>query len=260
LAILGQERQRNRFNVLGVRVDVLSVPDTTRIIEGWIAQNQRQYICVANVYTIMQVRRNRAYRDAYRGAGLITPDGMPLVWMGRLAGYHEVGRVYGPDLMLAVCAALPDARHYFYGTDATTLERLIARLRQHAPTLNIAGMHAPPFRPLSPEEDAVIVAEINRCAPDVIWVGLGAPRQELWMASHRPLLNAPVLIGVGAAFDYLSGVKRQAPRWMQRSGLEWLFRLATEPRRLWRRYLFSVPSFMVLAAAQVLRLRRFDDE
>lgn len=257
--ILGQEEQTVLFNVLGVRVNVLTVSATVKTIEHWIAHKDRKYICVANVYTVMEYRRIPIYRDAYQGAGLVTPDGMPLVWMGKLAGHSEVERVYGPDLMAAVCATLPNIRHFFYGTNEETLNRLTLRLRERYPMLNIAGTYAPPFRPLQPHEDDTLVAHINQCEPDIIWVSLGAPKQELWMASHRQTLNAPVLIGVGAAFDYLSGMKRQAPRWMRQAGFEWLFRLATEPRRLWRRYLFSVPSFMILAFAQILHLRKFDD-
>ena len=191
--------------------------------------------------------RFRALRDVHNAADMVTPDGMPLVWLGRLFGHRHVTRVYGPDLLLELCAAtaIPGLRHFFYGGGEGVAEILTSRLRERFPALVVAGTCTPPYRPLSAAERATIIETIEASRPDIVWVGLGAPKQERWMAEFAPNLRIPVLIGVGAAFDFHAGVKPQAPRWMQRSGLEWLFRLATEPRRLWRRYLLSVGVFPV---------------
>ena len=173
-------------------------------------------------------------RRIHEGAGLVTPDGMPLVWMAHLLGHSRVERVYGPDLLLACCemSTRRGYRHFFYGGAPGVGERLAARLEARFPGLSVAGLYSPPFRPLTPEEDAALVDRIDAARPDIVWVGLSTPKQERWMAAHVGRLQAPVLVGVGAAFDFHAGVKRQAPRWMRRSGLEWSFRLMTEPRRL----------------------------
>jgi len=182
----------------------------------------------------MECQRDPELRRIYNASGMTTPDGMPLVWLSRLHGYHHVDRVYGPDLMLALCerSVKRGYRHFFYGGAEGVPEHLAARLQSRFPGLIVAGTYSPPFRPLRPEEDEQIVQLINETSPDIVWVGLGSPKQERWMAEHIDRLTAPVLIGVGAAFDFHTGRKPQAPRWMQRSGLEWLFRLLTEPRRL----------------------------
>jgi N-acetylglucosaminyldiphosphoundecaprenol N-acetyl-beta-D-mannosaminyltransferase len=183
---------------------------------------------------------------------------MGLVRLLQIKGHRHVRRVYGPDLLLQVCAAgLPRGRrHYLYGGDSETLGRLESVLHTRFPGIVIAGSQAPPFRSLSPEEDEQAVQMINLGRPDVVWVALGSPKQERWMSEHRGRVKAPVMIGVGAAFDFLSGGKPQAPRWMQQNGLEWLFRLATEPRRLWRRYA-RYPLFAALVTAQALGWRQF---
>jgi N-acetylglucosaminyldiphosphoundecaprenol N-acetyl-beta-D-mannosaminyltransferase len=174
--------------------------------------------------------------------------------MGRLRG-HRVERVYGPDVMLAACErgqALGHS-HFFYGGVDGVAEQLAARLRARFPALRVAGSYAPPFRPLTDDEEREIAARINSSGADIVWVGLGTPKQDYWVARFRPLLEAPVLIAVGAAFDFHAGRVRQAPRWMQRSGLEWLFRLSQDPQRLWRRYLVGNPRFVYLVAQQLLR-------
>ncbi len=198
-------------------------------------------------------------RRAVNGAGLATPDGMPLVWLGKWKSQAQVSRVYGPDLMLALCQLSIEGgySHYFYGGGAGVPELLAEKLQARFPKLKIAGGHSPPFRPLSAAEDAQIVKQINQAGPDIVWVGLGTPKQDLWMAAHRAQLTAPVLIGVGAAFDFHTGKIPQAPRWMQQAGLEWLFRLWQEPRRLWYRYLVYNPLFILLVLAQILRLKRY---
>jgi N-acetylglucosaminyldiphosphoundecaprenol N-acetyl-beta-D-mannosaminyltransferase len=227
-------------------------------ISAWIRQADRKYICVTGVHGVMESRRSDDIRRIHNAAGLVTPDGMPLVWLMKWAGFRHVNRVYGPDLMLAVfsSAKLAEARHFLYGTTESTLAALTLRLRRRFPNARIVGTMAPPFRPLSPAEDDAHVAEINASGADIVWVGLSTPKQERWMAAHRDLLNAAALIGVGAAFDIHAGVVAQAPRVLQRSGLEWAFRLLTDPRRLWRRYATNNPQFIVQILAQQFGLRR----
>jgi N-acetylglucosaminyldiphosphoundecaprenol N-acetyl-beta-D-mannosaminyltransferase len=185
---------------------------------------------------------------------LVTPDGMPLVWLSRLMGFRDVERVYGPDLMLAVCerSTARGYRHFFYGGAPGVAEKLVVRLQSRFPGLQVAGIDSPPFRHLTLQEDRAVVEHINTARPDIVWVGIGTPKQERWMAMHVGQLSAPVLIGVGAAFDFHAGLKKQAPRWMQRSGLEWSFRLMTEPRRLGRRYLINIPWFLWSVLLQAL--------
>jgi len=251
-----------RVNVLGVGVSAINMAMALEIIEGWIARREHHYVCVTGVHGVMESQRDRRLRRIHNQAGLVTPDGMPLVWLSRLKGHRHVARVYGPDLMLTLCerSVARGYRHFFYGGAEGVPEQLVANLRRRFPGLQVVGIYSPPFRPLTPEEDEQVVQMINQAAPDIVWVGLSTPKQERWMATHIGRVKAPVLIGVGAAFDFLAGRKRQAPRWMQRSGLEWLFRLLTEPRRLWRRYLINNPLFVLLVLAQALGLRRYSLE
>jgi N-acetylglucosaminyldiphosphoundecaprenol N-acetyl-beta-D-mannosaminyltransferase len=183
---------------------------------------------------------------------------MPLVWLSRWHGAREVSRVYGPDLMLAFCerSVGKGYRHYFYGGAEGVPERLADRLCRRFPGLVVAGTYSPPFRALSDAEDAALVERVNAARPDLVWVGLSTPKQERWMAAHRAKLEAPMLIGVGAAFDFHAGLKPQAPRWIQRSGFEWLFRTLSEPRRLGRRYAYIVPMFSLLVLSQEIGVRR----
>ena len=235
-----------RVDVLGVGVSAITMADAVDTIAGWIASRERHYVCITGVHGVMESRRDPALRAIHNAAGLVTPDGMPLVWLGRARGHRRIERVYGPDLMLALCewSVARGVRHYFYGGAETVADRLAARLQQRYPGLLVAGTYSPPFRPLSADDDDAIVRQINATEPDIVWVGLSTPKQERWMHAHCGRVTAPALIGVGAAFDFHAGLKRQAPRWMQRSGLEWSFRLATEPRRLWKRYLVNNPWFV----------------
>jgi N-acetylglucosaminyldiphosphoundecaprenol N-acetyl-beta-D-mannosaminyltransferase len=235
-----------RVDVLGVGVSAIDMPMVLQLIDQWISQGDRRYICVTGVHGVMESQRDQRLRNVHNRSGLTTPDGMPLVWAGRAAGARNMDRVSGPDLMLATCE-LARARGYssfFYGGRPGVPERLAARLEDVYPGLKIAGTYAPPFRELSAKEDEDVVRLISAAQPDLVWVGLGTPKQELWMAAHTHLFDTSVLIGVGAAFDIHAGLTRQAPRWVQRSGLEWAFRLAHEPRRLWRRYLYNNPRFL----------------
>jgi N-acetylglucosaminyldiphosphoundecaprenol N-acetyl-beta-D-mannosaminyltransferase len=241
-------------NILGVQVSAINMKMALHTIEDWITRREPHYVCVTGVHGVMESQRDEEVRRIHNAAGLVTPDGMPLVWLSRLMGFSHVERVYGPDLMLAMCARsmTQGYRHFFYGGAPGVAEKLVLRLQSRFPTLQVSGTYSPPFRPLTPEEDVAVVQRINAVQPDIVWVGISTPKQECWMQEHVGRLCAPALIGVGAAFDFHAGVKRQAPRWMQQSGLEWLFRLTTEPRRLWRRYLINNFSFLWLILLQAL--------
>jgi N-acetylglucosaminyldiphosphoundecaprenol N-acetyl-beta-D-mannosaminyltransferase len=246
-----------RFDVLGVPVSLLTRERAVETIDTWIRTHDRQYVCVTGVHGVMESQHDEELRHIHEEAGLVTPDGMPLVWLARARGFERVERVYGPDLMLACCEAGLGRgyRHFFYGGAPGVGERLAERLRERFDGLRVAGIYAPPFRPLTPDEDAALVEQINASQADIVWVGLSTPKQERWMAAHVGRLTASALIGVGAAFDFNAGLKPQAPRWMQRSGLEWSFRLATEPRRLWKRYATNNPLFVWKFAVESLGRR-----
>jgi len=249
-----------RVNILGVGVSAIDRARALEIIDHWVARREQHYVCVTGVHGIMESHRDEGLRRIHNRAGLVTPDGMPLVWLSWLSGQRHVERVYGPDLMLACCErpSIRRYRHFFYGGAKGVAQRLADRLGSRFPGLIVAGTYTPPFGPLSTEEDQAIVQQINEADPDIVWVGLSTPKQERWMHAHVRRLHAPVLIGVGAAFDFHAGLKRQAPRWIQRSGLEWLFRLATEPRRLWRRYLSNNPAFIWRVLLQVAGIARYE--
>jgi N-acetylglucosaminyldiphosphoundecaprenol N-acetyl-beta-D-mannosaminyltransferase len=249
----------NAVNVLGVGISPITMTSAQEQIAQWVRSGDRQYVCVCTVATVMECRRAEDLRQVVNAAGMRTPDGMPLVWLAHLRGHREVTRVYGPDLMLAVMAesAVRGYRHYLYGGEPGVPERLARVMEGRYPGVDFVGLQSPPFASLEELCTPQAAASINERNPDIVWVGIGNPKQERWMARMRPLLTAPVLIGVGAAFDFHSGVKAQAPLWMQRSGLEWLFRLAHEPRRLWRRYLLDNPWFVYEVTLQVMGLKRF---
>ncbi len=252
---------RTSFQVLGVRVQAVQISDVIAQMENWIGHRQRtHYIAVTDMHTIMEAQDDPGFRAVLAEADLVVPDGMPLVWCACLRGHALRRRVYGPELMLTFCrqTTAKRYRHFFYGGDSGVPERLAAFLRQACPGICIVGTFSPPFRPLSPEEDVHIVEVIHRAGPDVLWVGLGSPKQEKWMREHRDRLNVPVLVGVGAAFDFHAGTKRQAPRWMREHGLEWLFRLFQEPRRLWRRYLVHGSQFVFYVLLEFLGVKKFD--
>jgi N-acetylglucosaminyldiphosphoundecaprenol N-acetyl-beta-D-mannosaminyltransferase len=245
----------DRPEILGVQVSIKNLTDAVETIERWIHEGDRNYVCVTGAHGLMESRHDERLRDIHSRAGLVTPDGMPLVWLARLLGKSRTERVCGRDLMrkLTAVSALRGYRQFYYGGAEGVAEKLKQALTTEYPGIAVAGVLCPPFRQLTREEDEVIVDTINAAHPDIVWVGLSTPKQEQWMASHLGWIDAPVMIGVGAAFDFLAGTKRQAPVWMQQNGLEWLFRLCTEPRRLWRRYAYIVPGFAVLAAGELLR-------
>lgn len=248
-----------RLNLLGVGVSGVDMDRAVTTIERWIDDDERQYVCVTGVHGVMESQSDPELRRIHNRAGLVVPDGMPLVWLSRLGGIPDVSRVYGPDLMLACCDRFRERgfRHYLYGGAEGVPERLASCLEERFPGIRFAGTYSPPFRPLTDEEDEEVIRRINESGADLVWVGLSTPKQERWMAAHVDRLEVPVLVGVGAAFDFNSGRKRQAPSWMQRSGLEWLFRMVTEPRRLGKRYLQNNPRFILRVLAQVGGRRRY---
>jgi N-acetylglucosaminyldiphosphoundecaprenol N-acetyl-beta-D-mannosaminyltransferase len=250
------EPRHATFDVLGVRVAAVQIPDVVRRFQGWIAtRDQSRYVAVTGMHGIVQAQTDRRFKHVLDEADLVVPDGMPLVWLGRSAGHHLPRRVYGPELMETFLRdTRGEYRHFFYGGVSGVPERL-ARILFERHGVNVVGTLSPPFRPLAPEEDEDVIRRINRSGADVLWVGLSTPKQEYWMHEHASRLEVPVAVGVGAAFDFLSGTKRSAPAWMRERGLEWLFRLINEPNRLWRRYLVGGSLFTYWIAVDRIRQR-----
>lgn len=240
--------------ILGTNTHSTTYSDATARVLAWAAASESRYICVSNVHVTMESYDSSAYRAIVNAADLVTPDGVPLVWALKLLGVAAPTRVYGPTLTLHILerASAAGVAVAFYGGTPEVLARLGEACQGRFPALQIAYAHAPPFRPSTTEEDEAVVCEINRSGARIVFVGLGCPKQEIWMASHKGRVNA-VMLGVGAAFDFLAGAKPQAPAWLQRAGLEWVFRLMTEPRRLWRRYAYHNPRFIALLAGQCLK-------
>jgi N-acetylglucosaminyldiphosphoundecaprenol N-acetyl-beta-D-mannosaminyltransferase len=242
--------------VLGIPLALTDYEQTLDWIDAAVAARSRGYICVAAVHTVMASREDPALHAAVLGSSFTVPDGQPLVWAMNLLGHGLRSRVYGPDLMDRACerAARTGQRVYLYGgRSQTALAQLARMLRLRHQDLTIVGGQAPPFRELTAGEEDAVAHDINRSGADVVWVGIGVPKQEKWMARMRERLDAPVLVGVGAAFDFHAGLVPQAPDVMQRLGLEWAFRLVQEPRRLWRRYLRYNPRFVFAFARQYAR-------
>lgn len=251
--------KRIAFSLLGVHIDALQIPAAIATMEKWIRDRVGcRYVAVTGMHGVTEAQHDPQFRAVLNDADLVVPDGMPLVWCARLRGHSLRRRVYGPELMLTFCrqAAAKGYRHFLYGGDAGVADRLAAVLQQLCPGIQIAGTYSPPFRPLTSEEDEQIMETINATAPDVVWVGLSTPKQERWMYEHRDRLKASVLVGVGAAFDINSGIRKQAPSWMREHGLEWLFRLVQEPRRLWKRYLVYGAEFAALVLLELLGLKK----
>jgi N-acetylglucosaminyldiphosphoundecaprenol N-acetyl-beta-D-mannosaminyltransferase len=248
-----------RAEILGIPLAISDYGEVVEWMNAMIAAGARGYVTAAAVNLVMSAREQPDTLEAVLGATLAVPDGMPLVWALRALGHRRATRVYGPDLMLAFCAraAAEGTPIYLYGgRDEAALGLLGERLRARFAGLRIVGGFAPPFRELTPAEEAAAIADIDGSGAQVVWVGIGQPKQERWMHRMRPRLQAPLLVGVGAAFDFHAGLLPQAPRWMQRSGLEWSYRLAREPRRLWRRYARYNPRFVAGFARQYVRARR----
>jgi N-acetylglucosaminyldiphosphoundecaprenol N-acetyl-beta-D-mannosaminyltransferase len=247
---------QNRTSILGMQVSSTNYADAVTRIVDWAGAGESRYVCVGTVNQVMESYDSAEFRTVMNQADLITPDGMPLVWALRLLGQRGASRVYGPDLtpLLLGRAQQENIPVGFYGSSERVLDRLISVTRMRFPRLQIAYACSPPFRPLTPEEDEQIIENVNASGARILFIGLSSPKQDRWMAAHRGRVQA-VMVGVGAAFDFLAGTKKQAPRWMMPVGLEWLFRLCTEPRRLWKRYFKHNPRFVWLFAKQLLRAR-----
>ncbi|MGH9914996.1 MAG: WecB/TagA/CpsF family glycosyltransferase [Pyrinomonadaceae bacterium] len=247
-----QDAGASRY-ILGLRVDYTTYARATDKVINMVQQDGRGYVCISNVHMVMEAFDDAAFRDVVNKADLVTPDGMPLVWGLKLLGIKDAQRVYGPDLMPVVCARAESLKIPIglYGGTDQVVAMLSRRLKKDFPELEIAYAFSPPFRQLTKEEDAQIIKEVIASRAKILFVGIGCVKQERWMHEHRDKIPA-VMLGVGAAFDFIAEVKPQAPAWLQKLGLEWLFRLSTEPKRLWRRYLYHNPRFLYGFAKQLL--------
>lgn len=226
--------------ILKTNINVTNMTDTVSYISSHIDELRGNYVCVSNVHTTVMAYENTRYREIQNSAAMALPDGSPLSWYSRIKGFSSAQRVAGPDLMIELLKHSEGKgyRHFFYGSTQDTLDKMRQVIERDYPDVTIAGMYSPPFRELAEAEDDDIMTMINETNPDFIWVGLGAPKQEMWMYSHAIRTNA-LMFGVGAGFDYLAGELKRAPKWMQKFSLEWFFRLLQEPKRLWKRYLSS---------------------
>jgi N-acetylglucosaminyldiphosphoundecaprenol N-acetyl-beta-D-mannosaminyltransferase len=256
---MSEAEQFKRINVLGVGLSAINLDLALAAIDSALARKAKGYICVTGVHGVMEAQNDEKLRDILNHSFLNTPDGMPMVWLGRLNGAREMDRVYGPDLMLLVCelSQKKGYTHFFYGGAPGVAQELQQKLEAKFPGIKIVGTYTPPFRPLDADEEAALIREIREKKPDMLWVGLSTPKQEKFMAQYHDKLDATLFFGVGAAFDFHAGRVRQAPRWMQRSGLEWFFRLCCEPRRLWRRYFRNNPLFVFRVFCQWTGLKKY---
>ncbi len=247
------------FKVLGVRVFAVQIPDVIAQMERWIAKRDGCHtVAVTGMHGVTEANRHARFKRVLNSSSLVIPDGMPLVWIARRKGHPLRRRTYGPELMdTFVRTTGPKYRHFLYGGKDGVADRL-ARTLAARYGAKIAGVYSPPFRPLRPEERDDVIKTINSSNADVLWVGLSTPKQEIWMDEYKDRLRVPVALGVGAAFDINSGLAKQAPPWMREHGFEWLFRLLSEPRRLWRRYLLYGPEFVFNVACELLSVRKFE--
>lgn len=251
------------FKVLGVRVDAVQIPEVIARMEQWISRRDAcHYIAVTGMHGVTEAQHDATFKEILHAAEMVVPDGYPLVRLGRRRGFANLlRRVYGPELMEAFFAQTGTTyRHFFYGGAPGVADDLAQKFATRHWGITVAGTYSPPFGELTVEEDHQIVELIERARPDIVWVGLSTPKQERWMFEHRGRLNVPVLVGVGAAFDFHTGRRSQAPIWMREHGLEWLFRLVREPRRLWRRYLIYGSEFALSLALEFLHVKDFDKE
>lgn len=254
----GSSSPQRRVNVLGVGISPIHYETACQAVLQAVRSGQKGYICVTGVHGVSEAQQDPAFRDILNRAFLVTPDGMPMVWYGRMQG-HDISRVYGPTFMLKMCelSVKENLTHFFYGGGDGVAEKLRDNLCARFPGLQVTGTYTPPFRPLNDDEREALRQRIADLKPDMIWVGLSTPKQERFMAEYLPLLDTKVMAGVGAAFDFHAGLVPQAPAWMQKIGMEWFYRLCKEPKRLWKRYLKNNPLFIGRSLLQALRLRRY---
>ena len=255
-----EAEQFKRINILGVGLSAINLNLALAAIDSALARKSKGYVCVTGVHGVMEAQQDENFRAILNHSFLNTPDGMPMVWLGRLNGASKMDRVYGPDLMLLVCelSQKKGYTHFLYGGAPGVAEELQQKLEAKIHGIKFAGTYTPPFRALNVDEETALIRMVNEKKPDIFWVGLSTPKQEKFMAQYRDKLDATLFFGVGAAFDFHAGRVRQAPRWMQRSGLEWLFRLGSEPRRLWRRYFRNNPLFLFRVLCQWTRLKKYE--
>ncbi len=256
---VGRVQLPQRVNVLGVGISVLNLDLAVQVLAEAVQVQRQGYVCVTGVHGVMESQSDAALRQIHNRSLLTTPDGMPMVWMGRWAGHGQMGRVYGPDLMERVFAwsQTSGATHFLYGGNTGVAEELKQKLESRFPGVRIVGWDTPPFRPLTTQEEQALFRRVEALKPDFFWVGLSTPKQERFMAHYQGRLDVGVMLGVGAAFDFHAGRVVQAPRWIRHSGLEWFYRLCCEPRRLWRRYLSNNPRFVWRILGQLSGLRRY---
>ena len=250
---------RPRTNILGVGVHALDLPGAVCAVEDAILAGTRGYVCVTSVHGIMEAQRDGEFQKILNHAFLITPDGMPTVWVGRIQGHNQMKRVFGPDLMLEICARAPHnrIRHFLYGGKPGVADELALNLRRRFPAIMIVGTFTPPFRELNAVEQAELEEKIEAVQPDIVWIGLSTPKQERFMAANCGRLRCKLMIGVGAAFDFHTGRAKDAPFWVKQMGLQWAHRMCQEPRRFWKRYLVNNPAFLLAIARQLTGLRHY---
>jgi N-acetylglucosaminyldiphosphoundecaprenol N-acetyl-beta-D-mannosaminyltransferase len=248
-----------KVNVLGVGVHAVNMNSAATILWSHIRTNKKGYVCLTGVHGIMEVQRDPSLRSIFAEALLVAPDGMPTVWMGHLQGFHTMERVFGPDLMLEIIGRneFRDCVHFFCGGAPGVAESLREEMTRRFPWVKIAGTFAPPFRQMTPEEERDLSVQVRSLQPDIIWVGLSTPKQELFMARYLPMLDTKLMIGVGAAFLFHTGAIQDSPAWVKRAGLQWVHRFMQEPRRLWKRYILNNPLFIFLVILQFGGLKRY---
>jgi N-acetylglucosaminyldiphosphoundecaprenol N-acetyl-beta-D-mannosaminyltransferase len=250
---------RRVAHVLGVPVDVVDMEEALEHVSALLRSSRKGYICAAGVHGVMEAQRNVRLMEVYSRAAMTIPDGMPLAWVGRMQGHGNMQRVAGPDLMLEVFRRrqFAQATHFFYGGQWGVADELREKMQQQFPWVKIVGTYTPPFRSLSDAEESDLIASIAVLKPDIIWVGIGCPKQEIFMARYLPCLETKLMFGVGAAFDFHTGRIRDCADWIKRAGLQWLHRLLQDPGRLWRRYLSTIPAFLWCIALQMLKVPRY---
>src|ERR1700683_1194955 len=244
----------SRAYVLGVGVHAINMEQAVAEIDHAVLHRRRGYVCVTGVHGVMVAQSDIQFKSILNNSLLTTPDGMPMVWMGRLEGFRHMDRVYGPELMLEICRLSEERgyKHFFYGGNSGVAEKLAEALRTRYPKLNVVGMNTPPFRPLNPSEEKELEEQVMKTQPDFLWIGLSTPKQERFMSEHLGDLDCTLMLGVGAAFDIHTGITKDAPRWIKRAGLQRLPRLLQEPGRLWKRYLVNNPTFVFHVVLQLL--------
>jgi N-acetylglucosaminyldiphosphoundecaprenol N-acetyl-beta-D-mannosaminyltransferase len=251
-----------RANVLGVGVSAINLDEALTLFQSWLGNGVRGYVCVTGVHGVMEAQKDANFRRILNQSLLTTPDGVPTVWVGKLQGFRNMGRVFGPDLMNDVCrwSAQTGYTHFFYGGRPGVAEQLKSAMTDRFPALRVVGTYTPPFGPLNHEEETRLQDIVSEIKPDVFWVGLSTPKQERFMAEYFPRLDTKIMVGVGAAFDLHTGLIKDAPDWIKRAGLQWLHRLVQDPARLWKRYLVNNPKFLWKITLQMTHLSDYSLE